>query len=176
MSVGLTRVRKDLFRSRGGGFLFDAFLIVVVCSGALALWFTRDQWKGRLPKWPPILKSLPGIPAVSIPQKTTVDLSRESAVAHARFRVFLSQSGVGEEHILKNYNEERREGGVAWIESTIEMTRPATFRSGPFLERVVDFLPKSGLSLMRDETVRGLWTMEFGDRDHVFQRLVIHEG
>jgi hypothetical protein len=174
--IGLNRVRKDLFRSRGGGFLFDAFLIVVVCVGALVLWLTRDQWIGRLPKWPLILKSLPGMPTLSIPQQTMVDLSRESAVAHARFRAFLSQSGVGEEHILKNYNEERREGGVAWIESTIEMTRPASFRSGPFLERVVRFLPKSGLSLMRDETVRGLWTMEFGDRDHVFQRLVIQEG
>jgi hypothetical protein len=76
---------------------------------------------------------------------------------------------------LKSYNEERHAEGRSWLESTLEIARPAGFRSGPFLKQLLGFLSRSGLALMRDETEGGRWTLDVGDRDHVFQRLVIHD-
>jgi hypothetical protein len=173
-------VRKKGFSSVRGGILMDAFLILVLCVGGGVAWWTRDQWIGRVSSFKmPALKSPAFLSAFSsrsgVPRPPTADLSRQSATAHARFRKFLGRAGVGDAHVLKNFNEERREGGVVWIESTIEMARPLSFQSGVFLERVVEFLSNSGLVLMRDETERGIWLMEFGDRDHVFQRVVIRD-
>ena len=153
-------------RQCSGGVLWDAFLILVLCAGAFLAWRNWDRWKGLIPN----------ISAVSKGKHTepvSVHLDRQSAVAQTRVRQFLADAGVGEKNILKSFNEERREGGVSWLESTLEISRPKGFQSGPFLKSVLVFLSQNDLALMQDATDQGTWTLAFGDRDHVFQRLVI---
>lgn len=155
-------------RQCSGGVLWDAFLILVLCAGAFLAWRNWDRWKGWIPKIPTVSKGKHTEPVA-------VHLDRRSAVAQSRVRQFLADAGVGEKHILKSYNEERREGGVSWLESTLEISRPKGFQSGPFLKELLVFLSQSDLALMQDETIQGTWTLAFGDRDHVFQRLVIRD-
>lgn len=159
-------------RHRSGGILWDAFLIVFVCVAGFWAWRTRDRWIKYLNQLPGVAGWLNSGKRVKPP---TVRLDRQSALAQTRTRQFLVQSGVGEKNIFKSFNEERREGDVSWIESTLEITRPKGFQGGPFLKKVIVFLSDNDLSLMRDETDRGTWTLEFGDRTHVFQRLVIRD-
>lgn len=159
-------------RAVAGGVLWDAFLILVVCVGAFFAWRTRDRWGGAL-------KKIPGLSGVSdrgnSGKRGNVHLDRRSALAQTRVREFLAHSGVDEKNIIKSFNEERHGGGVTWLESTMEMSRPKSFQSGPFLKNVLVFLSQNDLALMRDELEQGTWTLEFGDRDHVFQRLVIRD-
>jgi hypothetical protein len=158
-------------RKSAGGILWDAFVILVLCVGAFFAWRNWDRWKGVLAKIP--------VSGVSTPPRAVepvgVRLDRQSALAQTRVRQFLADSGVSEKHILTSFNEQRSEAGVTWLEATMEIYRPKTFKSGAFLEGVLVFLSESGLSLMRDETGKGVWTLEFGDREHVFQRLVIRD-
>lgn len=160
-------------RHRSGGILWDAFLIAIVCVGGFWAWRTRDRWIKHLNRVPRVAGWL----KLGKPDKPpAIHLDRQSALAQTQTREFLVKAGVGEKDLLKCYNEERREGGIAWIESTLEISRPKSFQTGPFLKRVLAFLSDSNLSLMRDDTHRGTWILEFGDRTHVFQRLVIHGG
>jgi hypothetical protein len=153
-----------LRRHRSGGILWDAFLILGVCAGAFMAWRSRDRWLN-------VFQGKTAAPVAS----PAVRLNRQSANAQSRVRAFLAASGVGEKHILKSFNQERREGNVSWLESTLEITRPKGFQVGPFLKSVLSFLSQNELALMRDDTDPGTWTLEFGDRSHVFQRLVIHD-
>lgn len=153
-------------RYRSGGVLWDAFLILALCVGAFLAWRNWDQWKG-------FVTQIPGVSKAKHTEPVAVHLDRRSAVAQSRVRQFLADAGVGEKHILKSYNEERREGGVSWLESTLEISRPKGFQSGPFLKSVLVFLSQNDLALMQDATDQGTWTLAFGDRTHIFQRLVI---
>lgn len=159
-------------RHRSGGILWDAFLIVIVCVGGFWAWHTRDQWTKFLPHVPGLASRFNSNASEKPP---AIHLDRKSAAAQTQTRQFLVSAGVGEKNLFKNYNEERREGGVSWIESTLEITRPKGFQGGPFLKKVLVFLSENDLSLMKDETDQGTWTLEFGDRTHVFQRLVIRD-
>lgn len=158
--------RRNLF----GGVLWDLFLIVVLCAGAFIAWRTRDRWVG-------LLKQVPTASRVSSEKKTVqpkaVHLEKESALAQTRVRQFLADSGLTEKHIVKSFTEARNSNGVFWLESTMEISRPKSFQSGPFLKKVLLFLSQNDLALMRDQSDSGVWTLEFGDRAHVFQRLVI---
>lgn len=159
-------MKRGLRHHAGGGILWDAFLILVLCAGAFLAWRNWDRWKGFVTKIPTVSRGKP-LDAVA------VHLERRSAVAQSQVRQFLADAGVGEKNILKSVNEERREGGVSWLESSLEISRPKGFQSGAFLKRLLVFLSENDLALMQDETDEGTWTLAFGDRDHVFQRLVI---
>lgn len=156
------RVRRQI----SGGVLWDAFLILVLCAGAFLAWRNWDRWKG-------FVTQIPGVSKGKHTEPVAVHLDRRSAVAQTRVRQFLADAGVGEKNILKSYNEERRDGGVSWLESTLEISRPKGFHSGPFLKSVLVFLSQNDLALMQDATDQGTWTLAFGDRTHIFQRLVI---
>lgn len=160
-------------RHRSGGILWDAFLIVIVCAGGFWAWHTRERWKKFLTHTTPIVQKWIG--SNKQEKALAIRLDRKSATAQTRTRQFLVNAGVGENNLFKSYNEERREGGVSWIESTLEITRPPGFQGGVFLKKVLVFLSENDLALMRDETDQGTWTLEFGDRTHVFQRLVIRD-
>jgi len=149
-----------------GGVLWDAFLILVLCGGAFVAWRTWDRWKGFVPKLSGVSKEKPV-------ERAEVSLEKKSALAQTRVRQFLAEAGVSEKHILKSYNEARREGGFSWLESTLELSRPPRFQPGPFLKRLLVFLSKNDLVLMQDDAGPDAWTLALGDRDHVFQRLVI---
>lgn len=149
-----------------GGVLWDAFLILVLCVGAFLAWRTWDRWKGYVPK-------LSGVSKEKHVDRVNVSLEKKSALAQTRVRQFLAEAGVSEKNILKSYNEARRAGGFSWLESTLELSRPPRFQSGPFLKRLLVFLSKNDLVLMQDDAGPDAWTLALGDRDHVFQRLVI---
>ncbi len=151
---------------RSGGVLWDAFLILVLCVGAFLAWRHWDRWKGYVPK-------LSGASKEKQEERADVSLEKRSALAQTRVRQFLAEAGVGEKNILKSFNEARRAEGFSWLESTLEMSRPPRFQAGPFLKRLLVFLSQNDLVLMQDETDQETWTLAFGDRDHVFQRLVI---
>ncbi|MBK8576416.1 MAG: hypothetical protein IPN90_12310 [Elusimicrobia bacterium] len=150
--------------------LWDAFIIGVLCVGAFFAWRNWDRWKG-------VLARIPGTstPSPSHARPVEVHLDRQSALAQNRVRQFLADSGVGDKHIVSCFNEQKKGGGATWLEATMEISRPKAFQSGAFLKSVLVFLAQSDLALMRDETKEGTWTLEFGDREHVFQRLVIRD-
>ncbi|MBK8871395.1 MAG: hypothetical protein KBD85_03330 [Elusimicrobia bacterium] len=153
-------------RCQRGGVVWDVFLIVVVCGVGFIAWTTRDRWGG--PVGEAVRRWVPSGASVDVPMKA--DLKSVSALAQSRLREILADSGVKEKDITSSFNEERRDGGTVWLESTIELDRPKKFNEGFFLRRVLIDGAENGIALMKDYREKGAWTVEFGDRVRVYQR------
>jgi|GEM_PF-4752455 len=155
-----------------GGVLLDVFFIVVLCAGGFLAWKHReDLWKRASRFWPACAR-----PASSQPvwQKPQNHLQR-SAKAQAATRRFLDDVGLKERDLVKSWNQEYENERGRWLESTMEFNLPNRFNTGVFLEKLGAFLNQEGLFLMTDQNKKNTWLIELGDKQRVFQRVIVNK-
>jgi hypothetical protein len=154
---------------RRGGILWDLFLIVLVVAAGATAWWQRNRLRGLLPASFQL-----GAPAPAAPQ-VAFEAPRSGAAFRSQVRELLGRHGVREAHLRRSYTVERRIAGRAWAEETLAIDRPSSFRGGAFLKELATTLTAHHLTLLRDESVRGEWTLELGEQDRVYLRLVLRE-
>jgi hypothetical protein len=171
--------------TRRGGVLLDLFLILLILAllgGGVAAFFLWQRGGGLSKFVRRAVAAAPAVPAVSVPlpgtggeapQTPDIDVSDRAAWIQGRFRDLLSKQGLAERHVIKAYNEQRQEGGIQWLEATLEARRPARFDDKKFLAALAPALAEKRLSVMEDARVEGRWTLAVGDRKRIYQRLVM---
>jgi hypothetical protein len=150
-------------RRQKGGFLLDAFLIVAMLAGAMWLWLSWRE--GRLPGF------LRGLFPAAVGE-VEVDANDRGAWLQAQVRELLAKHGVDESSVVKTYTQQKRDGGVQWLEDTLEIKRPVGFRTENFLRDLSAILKKGGLQVMRDQTDVQGWILELGDKRRVYERII----
>lgn len=160
--------------SHRGGILLDMFLIAAILAGGVAAWTAwrrgsiAAMWKDVSALAPAGLPS----PRPAEPREPDIDVSDRSAWLQSLVREELSRRGVKEKHILRAYNAERQEGGIQWLEGTLEVRRPVGFSDAAFLSALAGPLSEKRLSLMEDRREGFRRVLELGDRKRVYQRIV----
>jgi hypothetical protein len=158
-----------------GGFLLDLFLIVAILAAAAAGWvaWRRGSLRDLLRTASAVLPAVPASPAAQPMAEPDIDVSDRSAWIQGRVRDLLSKSGVKEKHVLRTFNAQRQEGGIQWLEDTLEVRRPAVFDERQFLLRLAPLLAEKKLSLMEDRREGSRRELAVGDRKRVYQRLIL---
>ncbi|MBL0350626.1 MAG: hypothetical protein IPP68_09680 [Elusimicrobia bacterium] len=142
------------------------FLILVLTAAGVAVWRARDAWR---PLWDRATGGTGAPPTAAL-----ADLSSQSVWLQSRVRDALSAAGVREADVLKSVNEERADATGRWVESTLEVRPREPFHSGRFLQRLAPVIHEGGLAIQKDQKDGDRWVLELGDRERVFQRLVVH--
>ena len=142
------------------------FLILVLTAAGVAVWRARAAWR---PLWARVTAG-----SGTTPTPALADLSSQSVWLQSRVRDVLSDAGVREADVLKSVNEERTDATGRWVESTLEVRPRGPFHSGRFLQKLAPVIHEGGLAIQRDQKDGDRWVLELGDRERVFQRLVVH--
>jgi hypothetical protein len=159
------------FRDRRGGFLSEALLAFLLVALGAAAWLAVSG-RGGMPL------GIPGRwfggekgPSSSTP---SADPQKDSAWLHQQVRETLLRHGLGEAHVLKSYNRERRREGKKWVENVMEIKTHAGFDVSSFRRDVEKAIRDKKLAVVRESRERGRHVLEFGDSNRVFGRLVFH--
>lgn len=156
-----------------GGVLLDLFIIACLLAGAAAAWMYWKRGGLKALRLPAALAPTAALsPRAEAPAEPDLDISDRSAWLQARVRDLLARHGVGEKHVLKTYNAQRLEGGIQWLEDTLELRRPPRFDEGRFLAALGAALAERRLVLIKDSREGGRWSLDLGDRKRVYQRIV----
>jgi hypothetical protein len=152
----------------------DLFLILVLIAAGIAGWvaFKKGSLSGMWRALPMPGALAPAPEPAGQPAEPDIDVSDRSAWIQSRVRELLAKEGVKEKHMLRAYNAERQEGGIQWLEDTLEIRRPAKFDEKGFLEALAPVLAKKRLVVMDDKREGGKWTLSLGDRKRIYQRVI----
>ncbi len=151
-------------RDRRGGILLRLLLTAALAAGGVFLW--RAWNRGRL--------TLPWVipPAARVPPPS---LGEKSVWVQKEVRGLLARHGLKDPHVLKTYTREHREGGVRWLEDTLELRPPEGFDAAKFRRELGQTLKKEGVTVVGEYRQEGKWALELGFGRRVLERIHFYE-
>ncbi len=161
------RERLRIHSSRGG-ILFDVFLILLTVAVGAYIWFLLDNRHASKPAL--VWESNPA------DSRPVHNINERSAWLQGEVRKILLQHGIDEVSVSKNYTQQRSGRGAQWVEDTLQIIVPDTFDEGKFFKDLQPVIQKEGFQIIKNTSIGGKWTLEMGDHNRVFERLIIKKS
>ncbi len=152
-------------RDRRGGILLRLLLTAALAAGGVFLWRAWNRGRLALPRVVPSAARVPPPPS----------LGEKSVWVQKEVRDLLARHGLKEPHVLKTYTREHREGGVQWLEDTLELRLPAGFDAARFRRELGETLKKEGVTVVSEYKQEGKWALELGFGRRVLERIHFYE-